>query len=337
MHLMQNIPLIDEFFHGHVSLQRRDGGIMPWRLPVDRLALFPSDNDNRLHAKASESTGVRLELQTDATELELRSAPHGAARRFDATVGGAMVAQAELPAGETAVRLGPLPAGEKMVELWLAKDQPTVVTGLLVNDGASARPASDGRKRWIAYGSSITQCRAAHSPARTWPATAARAAGLHLTCLGYGGECHLDSMLARMIRDMPADLITLKLGINTHGGTFSHRTFKPAAIGMVQIIREKHPATPLAVIGPIISPPREDARATASSMTLQEMRESLADAVARLRSCGDGRIIYFDGRDLFGRELAATNLPDQLHPDGDGYEIMGRNAAALLLPRLLSM
>ena len=33
----------------------------------------------------------------------------------------------------------------------------------------------------------------------------ARTHNLDLTCLGYGGQCHLDPIVASMIRDLPAD------------------------------------------------------------------------------------------------------------------------------------
>ena len=65
-------------------------------------------------------------------------------------------------------------------------------------------------------------------------------------------------MIARMIRDLPADFLSMKVGINIQGGnTLNERTFRAAIIGFVQIVREKHPDTPFAVISPIYSPPRE--------------------------------------------------------------------------------
>jgi lysophospholipase L1-like esterase len=176
----------------------------------------------------------------------------------------------------------------------------------------------------------------ANSPARNWPATAARKLDLNLTCLGFGGQCHLDSMIARLIRDREVDMLTLKLGINVMGaGSLSPRTFRGAVIGFVQIIREKHPDIPIGVISPIISPPRET-NTNAVNFCLTDMREELADAVDRIqRVTGDDKIVYFDGLDLFGESLVNDYLPDNLHPNGDGYEVMGHNAADRILPRLI--
>jgi hypothetical protein len=63
----------------------------------------------------------------------------------------------------------------------------------------------DRRPRWLTHGSSITHCSEAHSPSRTWPATAARLADVRMISLGFGGQCHLDqavSSAARRCRDV---------------------------------------------------------------------------------------------------------------------------------------
>ena len=60
----------------------------------------------------------------------------------------------------------------------------------------------------------------AASPATTWPATCARVADLNLTSFGFGGQCHMDQAMARVIRDMEADCISLKLGINVRRASF---------------------------------------------------------------------------------------------------------------------
>ena len=158
----------------------------------------------------------------------------------------------------------------------------------------------------------------------TWPAIVARERGLDLTCLGYGGNCHLEPMIAMMIRDLPADLISMKVGINIYGAaSLSPRTFRAALIGFVRILREGHPDTPLAVASPIFSPPRERAE-NAVGFTLEAMREEVAAAVDDLRAHGDRNVHYVDGLRLFGHELARL-LSDGTHPDAEGYKHLARN------------
>ena len=327
---MKSVKLTERFFEGAVSFQFVGGAIKPWRLPFEKLKLF----DEGLVQVAEMPSGVRLRLSTDAVALTLSVVPDPQPRPFDLTIAGKLYATVTAPADGGHADFRDLPAGPKLVEIWLPQAYPTAVKGLKVNASARVSVPRDRRPKWITYGSSITHCCGAHSPARIWPAVMARKHDLNLTCLGYGGQCHLDSMIGRMIRDMQADFISLKLGINTHGGTSSKRTFKFAAIGMVQIIREKHPNTPIALIGPIISPPRETQRATAVSPTLQEMRQELSDAVERLKACGDRNVHYFDGLDLFGPNLVEKYLPDQLHPNGDGYELLAENFSRVVMGRL---
>ena len=74
------------------------------------------------------------------------------------------------------------------------------------------------------------------------------------------------------------------------------RTFRPAVIGFVHIVREKHPDTPLVVISPIFSPPRETTPNAAES-TLTQMRVEVAEAVDAMQDRGDTNLHYVDGLD----------------------------------------
>ena len=117
-----------------------------------------------------------------------------------------------------------------------------------------------------------------------------------------------------MIREMPADYLSMKVGINIYGSdSLSPRTFQSAIIGFVQIVREKHPDTPFVVISPIFSPPRETTK-NAVEFTLEEMRQEVEEAVRTMRAQGDANLHYVSGLELFGRDLAHL-LPDDLHPD----------------------
>ena len=192
----------------------------------------------------------------------------------------------------------------------------------------------------------------ADTPLGVWPTIVARTHGLDLYNIGLGGDALLDGFAARTIRDLKADLITLKVGINVvNFGAFRRRTFVPAVHSFLDTIREGHPATQLVVISPIFCPVHEDNpgptewSATGQSMptsiprrpldgqlTLNDIRQLLSSIVAD-RSKDDPRLGYLDGRELFS---AADNahLPDGLHPDPEGYALMG-DRMTQLLPRWL--
>lgn len=320
---MQRIDLTTEYFKGAVSCQQGEGWIQPMRLKADEIPLHHEAFVERALATA----GCRLRFKTDTAALALEIEPDDeAARLFDLTTDTQRLATAVVQPGDTQVRFGDLPSGKKILELWFPVNRPVRARTLHIGDDARLEPSPDRRPRWVTYGSSITHCGAAHSPSRTWPATAARLRGLNLMALGYGGNCHMEPLVAMTIRDLPADFISLKVGINMHGGSVSPRTFRTLLIGMVRIIREKHPQTPIAVVSPIVSPPREETPG-ATGLTLQTMRQELQTAVQRLQQCGDPCIRYYSGLDIFGPELVDDYLPDLLHPNGDGYEVMGRNFA----------
>jgi len=204
---------------------------------------------------------------------------------------------------------------------------------LKANDGAACRVVPDPRPKWVTYGSSITHCVRSLSPARTWPAAVARARGLNLTCLGYGGQAHLETLAAMMIRDLPADLITLKLGINTINGSLNQRTFYPAVTGMVRLIREKHPATPIVLISPITYPPNEIIP-NVVGMTMQLMRAEIERAYHNLIELGDQHLYHLNGLELFDEALLDRYSDDQCHPKGEGQLVMAERFIERVLDRL---
>ena len=291
---MTPIALDPSYFAGAASVERLADGWTSHRLPHTQRHLFPSPGDTLL-ANAAHTSGVRLRFETDATALTLRFQPlcemrpqmDPAGHPFDVVIGNEIVRVGHGLPGATEVTLAELPAGRRVLELWLPPSSPLVISELLV-DGTFARPIPDRRPLWVTWGSSLTHCVRAGSAARIWPATVARRHDLNLQNLGFGGQCHLDPMVARVIRDLPADFISLKVGVNIMGqGSLSPRTFKGAVIGFVQIIREKHDDIPIALISPIISPARETAD-NAVGLSLVKMRAEVADAARRIReTCGD--------------------------------------------------
>ena len=311
----------DALFWGAVSLERGPGWVKPWRIPHEDLVLFPPDG---VGGTAQIPAGVRLGFLSETRSVRLDWVPIAQAVTVDCVVDDRLVGGLTAPPGVGSACLSKLAPGRKRLELYLSQSVGMRLTGLWVDDGASATPLAADRPRWVTYGSSITQCRQAASPAETWPALVARRNALDLTCLGFAGNCHLEPMVARLLRDRPADLISLCLGINVQGGcTLAPRTFRPAVIGFVRLVREGHPRVPIAVLSPILSPPRETTP-NAVGLSLTHIRSEIAAAVEALRERGDDDVHYVDGLGLFGPD-AVDHLPDRLHPDAEGYRVLSRN------------
>ncbi|NQX49662.1 GDSL family lipase [Paenibacillus tritici] len=316
---MKSLPLTDEWFHGAVSLEHRGEGIKPWRIPYRDYELYPPDG---IGGKAEICSGIRLRLATGSKALALSFSPLAEAAALDCLSGGVLHQTLRLAAGGTEALFTGLPPGRKELDIYLPQNTGMTLSGLQIEAEAAAEPLPDQRPRWITYGSSITQCVAASSPSRTWPVIAAGKCGYHLTNLGFSGNCLMEPMAGRLIRDLPAELITLCVGVNIYGAAASSpRMFKPLLIGMLETIREKHKETPLAVISPIYGTERETEE-NKLGFTLPLMRRQIAETVKLLHQRGDRHLHYLDGLEWFGPEDGHL-LTDGLHPGAEGYELLG--------------
>jgi len=256
---------------------------------------------------------------------------------------------AKVRPGETQrLRFAGLPPGDKTVEIWLPHDETTELVALDA-DAPLAPPASSGKRRWLHHGSSISQGSNATSPTGIWPVVAAQLAGVDLLNLGLGGNALLDPFTARTIRDLPADMISLKLGINiVNTDLMRLRAFGPAVHGFLDTIREGHPTTPLLVMSPTWCPIHEttpgptmfdgkelkrgrllframgnEAERRQGKLTLGVIREQLQKIVQQ-RAQADANIHYLDGSELYGAEdNARLPLPDELHPDSEAHRLIG--------------
>ena len=64
-----------------------------------------------------------------------------------------------------------------------------------------------------------------------------------------------EAIMGRVIRDAPADVISLKLGINlVNANSMTERTFGPAVHGLLDHVRDGHPSVPVLVVSPIFCP-----------------------------------------------------------------------------------
>ena len=268
--------------------------------------------------------GVRIACHTDTEFLAGCVEPVDECGSIDLFCNGEYQDSVGL-AGQTDFRFGGLSSGEKLLELWLPQHGEFRLRGL---KNIRWRHCQSARR----HQSEVGHLRQLHHPLPH-----SRESRLHLARSG-GQEARTGPDLPGLRRQLPPgaddcpndtraagrDFLSMKVGINIYGSdSLSVRTFQSAIIGFVQIVREKHPDTPFVVISPIFSPPRETTP-NAVGFTLEEMRQEVAEAVRVLRDLGDVNLHYASGLELFGPDLAHL-LPDDLHPDAEGYKIMGQN------------
>jgi len=375
---LADIPVTPALLRGAIELEHSSRGLLPHRLPAWARTQCA---DPLLAMVEAQPSGVRLAFRTDATVIALetlatRRAYAGMPPRprgvYDLMIDGRQFAQASASAGnmvtidmatglisretgETdSLVFADLPDRQKDVEIWLPHNEMTEIVGLRANAPLSPLP-DRGRRQWLHHGSSISHGSDAASPTGTWPAVAALRSGVELTNLGLGGNALLDPFVARLIRDTPADLISLKLGINlVNTDVMRLRALTPAVHGFLDTIRDGHRDTPLLIVSPILCPIHEatpgpctfdlaalaegtlrfratgdPAETSAGKLTLTVIRDVLARIVEQ-RAGEDANIHYLDGRELYGeKDLLELPLPDDLHPDAATHARIGQRFAEL--------
>ncbi|QEN15041.1 GDSL-type esterase/lipase family protein [Mycolicibacterium sp. ELW1] len=375
------VPITTDLLRGACELESTSHGLLPHRLPGWARAQCA---DPQLAMAEAQPAGCRLVFETRSTEIELdalrtRPAYVGMPMRpdgvYDLLIDGELTAQASLTGGNVlmkdaaagteelvagppgTIRFTGLPDRRKSVEMWLPHNEITELIAL--SSDHPLEPSPIARPVWLHHGSSISHGSNAVHPTGTWPAVAAAGAGVELINLGMGGAAMLDPFTARTMRDIPADLISVKIGINiVNADLMRLRAFGPAVHGFLDTIRDGHPVTPIVVVSAVHCPIHEDTpgplapdfsggtlafaatgnptEVSAGKLTLRVIRDELARIVSH-RAVTDPNLRYVDGLDLYGpADSDEFPLPDRLHPGPQAHERMGRRFAAVIRETITS-
>ena len=329
-------PDIDaEALFGGVVDAARDGdgvAVRPRRLRVADLPLAHP----QLAGRATNGAGCRLQFLSDAAAWSVRLDPcldgdapeHRPFWIVDLLVDGVLHERRRVDRVAEAFRFDGWPAGPHRFDLFFDVVSEVAVGPVRAEGATFLRPAPPAAGRLIAYGSSITQSGNAEGPAEAWPAVAAARLGLDHLNLGYGGNGHLDPIVARTMATLPASLLFVCANVNMHAHGYNPRTFGPTLLGFLQTLRDGHPRTPLVCCSAIHSPERETEPGD-GGLTLAFMREETREVVEALQQRGDDRLHLLDGLDVLGPGEAHL-LGDGLHPGAEGCRFVGHRIADLL-------
>ncbi len=336
---------------GAADLDSVEDGLIPWRLPIEDAPLLAPG----LARTARVASGVRIRFSTNAAEVRVRATNDEPTASMSMVSGGGPPVTRFITPSAYEVSFG-APGGEE-VEIWLPHQGQTTVCEVGVPAGAIVEPRPAPARRWMTYGSSITQSMNADNPASTWPALVAQDHDLDLVNLGFASEAHLDPIVARYMAQQRADVISLCVGINVYvGASMSLRTYRSNLIEFIRVIRSGHPGIPIMVVSSIGSPTREHLPCYPRLMpplirrklsrvgrltqvdalfgpTLEAVRDETESVVDLLAGLGDDQLTHFDGRAIL-RADESHLLADGLHPTQAGELLIAERFSHVLAPLL---
>jgi lysophospholipase L1-like esterase len=210
---------------------------------------------------------------------------------------------------------------------------PATFIDLSANHAACRAPLSTEMpaRRWLAYGSSITNGASPTGHHLAYIYQAARHLGIDVYNQGLSGSCLCEPEMADYLATRDDwDLITLEIGVNMRR-EFMPEKFRERAQYLVGRIARAHPGKPVAVIS--IYPnadlaPYGHQQASDLAKTQAAYVEVLREIVAQ----GPGNLHLIDGATILGdfRNLSI----DLIHPSDFGHIEMGRALAGQLRPLL---
>ncbi|GHV51539.1 hypothetical protein AGMMS49579_07080 [Spirochaetia bacterium] len=172
---------------------------------------------------------------------------------------------------------------------------------------AAAFPA----KKYLAYGTSITQSKLALLPDLNYPSILGRLTGYDVYNYGMSGRCYLEDAIIDFLSAEPYDFITLCLSVNMIARGDSTEKFKQRADKLLGALRKKNPRSPMLLIG-IPTNWRDLGMTKEGSLgdhtACEAYREALQSLEGKYPLCS-----YVDGRNI----VSYTNLTTDFTHPGD--------------------
>lgn len=198
-----------------------------------------------------------------------------------------------------------------------------------VHDVAGAcRPPTDEElpdRRYLAYGTSITEGATASAGHLTYVSRVARQVGVDPVNLGASGSAFCEPAMAEYIAGRDDwDVATLSLSVNMANRGFTAAQFDERVHSFVRTVAEADPDRPVVCVS--LFPYHADVVRNGDRERAAAFRSSLRSAV---ESCDTENAHLVDGPDL----MDATGLTtDLLHPGDAGMEVIGSGLAEAIRP-----
>ncbi len=296
------------------------------RLPMRLKDTFPAD----VWGLAQQPSGGRLRFRTDSTRLHLRAENPGVSRMHHMTTVGQSGLDLYVD-GE--YRGSAWPDDKAQIERqWTLGNSQTprditvylplyngiTLHSLRLDPGATLEAPAPYSipKPVVYYGSSITQGGCAENAGLSAAAMVGRDLNVDFVNLGFSGSGLGEPALAQAIAEIDAAAYVLDYWANP-----SVDVYQKTLPGFVDLLRAKHPKTPILVVSPFWFP--EEAVSEGVRSAQDAKRRIAREFVGDRRQRGDTSIHFVDGLELLSR-TQASGLVDGVHPNSLGFESCAR-------------
>ena len=208
--------------------------------------------------------------------------------------------------------VGKTPA-RREITIYLPLGRPVAVKEILLAPGAvveAPRPFALA-KPVVYYGSSITQGIAAANPAATYQALLGRWMNVDFVNLGLSGNGFGEPALAEATAEIDAACFVVDYWANP-----STAVYRETLPKFIDLLRAKHPLTPIIVTGPYYNP-SEDQPGEAGVRQIEKRVVAREFVAARIKA-GDAHLFHVDGLEMLSK-AQADGLVDGRHANSLGF------------------
>ena len=248
---------------GVMDVTEENGAFVFHRLNKAQMGIYKPNTGGWRRAQALAS--VHLDLETDADMLSFTAVNgwNSTGVRyfyFDLWVDGKMLyhdgfSYNENADGTTMMRFGPwhtdlaMPAGSKRVQLYLPAICHVELQAVELKGATYVKPV-ESKRRWLAFGDSITEAHSSHMPSMQYTEQVARAIDAEVLNQGAGGE---QFMACKIVPGSypKVDFITVAYGTNDYTHCPNEETFEREAGGFFQALHREFGDTPVLVLLPL--------------------------------------------------------------------------------------
>lgn len=191
--------------------------------------------------------------------------------------------------------------------------------------GGQVRPPSPNevpRRRWLAYGSSITQ---AGETFCNYVNVAAQMLEVDALNLGMSGSCWIEPSIADFIASRDDwDFASFELGVNMRNSDTTNEQFAERVAYLLDTVTAEHPEKPIFLITLFRNREHHERTPSETGKDQEEKDLILRDAAAR----HPGQVVLLDGKDI-APDFRGFKA-DLLHPEPFAYARMGLNLAEMI-------